>query len=95
MGHLMTRGGQCGRPDGHTGQHRSLAGLEHRNAADRERYYALTGFEYNRLLLRHWSNATRARHTARAERLQQEEQIEGFDVPDVTDLLRQAIQVKP
>jgi hypothetical protein len=52
MSHQMSRGGVCGRPDGHTGQHRSVLGLEHRNAYDRAWYDALTGFQYNRLLLR-------------------------------------------
>jgi hypothetical protein len=34
--HLMTNGQPCGRPDGHTGQHRSVQGLEHNREYSRE-----------------------------------------------------------
>lgn len=40
MSHDMTKGGVCGLPDGHRWNHRSIAGVEYRNARWRERYAA-------------------------------------------------------
>jgi hypothetical protein len=68
VSHLMTRGGECGRPDGHTGQHRSVASLDRRAERCSDRYYALTGFQYNLMLLQSRRRKALGRKAARAAR---------------------------
>ena len=48
----MTNGKPCGRPDGHTGQHRAPGSLERRRELERERYAASPEFRSRQFLLR-------------------------------------------